>query len=184
MGPLSKTMKLLQSIALGIPIVTDKWLIDSSKANHFVAIEHYKPQIKAQEQEWNFSLERIWGKKQNTLFQGNTVYFTPTLKSAYKNFTEMEEVCRAVGARRVISRPASGKDVDAADTIRMASEEEDEDADKLMRDGHACFTRDLLPNSIMRGKLDLDNDEFRIQAPPPVTPAKTPAKKKGRPRKS
>lgn len=176
-------MKLLQSIALGIPIVCDKWLIDSAKAGHFLPLRPYIPSAPAQEKEWNFSIAQIWNQPQNTLFQRYIIYFTPALKGTYAQFAEIEEVCKAVGARRVVvgKKAAGGKEVDAQDTILLAKEDGDEDAVALVESGKTCFSKDFLTNSILRGAVDLESDEFKIKAGP--TASEQP-KRKGRPRKS
>lgn len=173
-------MKLLQSIALGIPIVTDAWLMDSAKTGRFLALSPYIPSAPVQEKEWNFTLADIWNKPLNELFGGYTIAFTPALKATYKDFGEMERVCKAVGARRVVSKKASGKEGDAgaADTIVLAVEEDDADAVTLIEHGHMCFNKDFLTHSILRGKIDLESKEFRI-----VPEAVERPKKKGRPKK-
>jgi hypothetical protein len=163
-GTLVKTMKLLQAIALGIPIVTDKWLLSSAKANSLLALSAFIPHAPTQEKEWNFSLPHIWNKPQNTLFAGYTIYFTPTLKSTYKSFAEIEQVCKAVGARRVVSKKAGGKEVDGEDTVVLAAEEGDEDARVLIEKGRECFSKDFLTNSILRGEVDWRSEEFRVLA--------------------
>jgi hypothetical protein len=42
-----------------------------------------------------------------------------------------------------------------------------------MQDGAVCYSRDLLPTSILRGVLDLESDEFRIVAAVPTEAKKT-----------
>ncbi|KAF2686982.1 hypothetical protein K458DRAFT_240588, partial [Lentithecium fluviatile CBS 122367] len=160
---LVKTMKLLQAIALGIPIVTDKWLLSSAKAGHFIPLRPFIPSAPAQEAAWSFSLARIWAQPQTHLFAGYTMHFTPALKATYKAFAEIEQVCKAAGARRVVSKKAAGKDGDGADTVVLASEEGDLDAEVLLERGRAVFSKDFLTNSILRGEVDLQSEEFRIK---------------------
>ncbi|KAF2865159.1 hypothetical protein BDV95DRAFT_263294 [Massariosphaeria phaeospora] len=177
-GTLAKTMKLLQGIALGIPIVTDKWLMDSAKEGNFLSLEPYMPKAATQEKEWNFSMARIWGNKQTELLHGRTIYFTPALKSSYDNFSEIEQVCKSVGARRTISKP--GKEVkDSEGTIMLAAEKGDDDAIVLAHNGYTCFSKHLLTNSILRGSIDLESDEFKVNPTASSQP-----KKKGQARKS
>ncbi|KAJ4305556.1 hypothetical protein N0V90_001087 [Kalmusia sp. IMI 367209] len=168
-GPILKTPKLLQAIALGLPIVTDKWLIDSSKASRFLLLDSYMPD----------TLKPVWNVPQNELFKGYTIYFTPSLKATYKDtFNGMEKLCKAVGARRVVSKKAGGKDItDVKSSIFLAAEEGDKDVAALLDSGHTCFTKDFLTNSILRGELDLESEEFKVQ----LKDAE-PVKKKGRPR--
>jgi hypothetical protein len=170
-------MKLLQAIALGIPIVTDKWLLASANAARFLPLAQFIPSAPLQEKEWNFSLERIWNKPQKALFAGYIISFTTTLRGTFKPFTEMENLCKAVGARRITSKKAGGKEVDTEDTIVLAAEKDDADAQALIESGRTCFSKDFLTNSILRGEVDLQSDEFRITI-------KAKGGKKGRSRKN
>jgi hypothetical protein len=178
-GILKKSMKLLFCIALGVPIVTDEWLLDSAKEGRLLELEAYRPHFPTQERDWDFSFDNIWKKE---VFQGYNIYFTPALKATYKPFTEVDELCKAAGARRAVSKLGKEvKDKDITDnTILLAlNGENDEDAVVIMKNGYTCYTRDLLTLSILRGKLDLESDEFKIKPA-----ASNPPKKKGRPRKS
>ncbi|KZM22068.1 uncharacterized protein EKO05_0007859 [Ascochyta rabiei] len=157
---LAKTMKVIQAIALGIPIVSDRWLSESAKSEAFLDLSSYKPSVAQQEKDWGFDLEKVWGVAQ-TPFKGYTIYFTPALRKTYTNFREMDRVCQTVGAKVVSKRTdKSGK------IIVLAKEEEDPDADRMVEDGETCYHKDLLTNSILRGTLDLDSDEFKIIAKP------------------
>lgn len=157
-GNLHKTPKVLQAIATGTPIVTDKWLADSAKAGHFLSVDAYKPSAPKQEKEWSCRLEDVLGQPQ-TPFEGYTIHFTTSLHSAYKPFTEIEQVCKAAGAK------VTKKKMDKSEkVIILAVDEGDKEAEKLMQDGVTCYKRDLLPFSILRGVLDLDSDEFKISA--------------------
>lgn len=181
-GPLKKSMKLLLCIALGIPIVTDAWLHESARKARFLSLESYIPKVPEQEQDWAFSMSHIWGNPHPNLLKNYTVYFTPSLKGLFKPFTEVDEVCKAVGARRIISKP--GKEVkDVKGMILLGLDDKDSDCDLLLASGHQVYSRDLLTIGIMRGSIDLDSEEFKIK---PVGSQKKEkeAKKKGRPRKS
>ncbi|XPT01844.1 hypothetical protein M3J09_010970 [Ascochyta lentis] len=169
---LAKTMKVIQAIALGIPIVTDRWLSESAKSEAFLDLSSYKPSVAQQEKEWGFDFEKVWGVAQ-TPFKGYAIYFTPALKKTYTDFRDMDRVCQTVGAKVVAKRTGkSGK------VIVLAKEEDDPDADKMIEDGETCYHKDLLTTSILRGTLDLDSDEFKITAKPAGGP-----RRKG-PRKS
>ncbi|KAF2822222.1 hypothetical protein CC86DRAFT_458706 [Ophiobolus disseminans] len=157
-GDLHKTPKVLLAIATGTPIVTDKWLSDSAKAGHFLSIEAYRPSAPKREKDWGFVLKDILGQAQ-TPFDGYTVHFTTSLHSTYKLFTEIEQVCKAAGARVTKKKMNKSK---SENMVILAMEESDKEAEKLIQDGYICYTRDLLPTSILRGALDLDSDEFKI----------------------
>jgi hypothetical protein len=167
-GDLHKTPKILLALAAGTPIVTDKWLTDSAKAGHFLSVEAYQPSAPGKEKEWGFALKDVLGHPQ-TPFEGYTVHFTTSLHAAYQTFTEIEQVCKAAGAAKVTK-----KKVDKSEkVIILAVEDGDKEAEKLMQDGAVCYSRDLLPTSILRGVLDLESDEFRIVAAVPTEAKKT-----------
>lgn len=157
-GTLTKTMKLLESIALGIPIVTDKWLLDSAKAGHFLALREHRPSVPKQEEEWNFKLDKVWGTPQAP-FEGYTIHFTPELRKSYADFKEIEQVCKTVGAKVAMKKPSKNEKL-----VVLAKEDKDKEAGKLMQEGFTCYTKDLLTSSILRGQVDLDSDEFMIIA--------------------
>jgi hypothetical protein len=158
-GPLVKTMKLLQSIALGIPVVTDKWLLDSSKDGRLLALADYIPSAPQQEKEWKCNLSAIWNTPQNTLFNGYTIHFTPALKAAYKDFAEIEKVCKAAGVKKVVSKKLTAKDAAAEQTIVLGAAEGD---DVEVLGEKMCFGKDFLTNSILRGQVDISSNEFAI----------------------
>jgi hypothetical protein len=173
-GDLRKTPKVLLAIAHGIPIVTDKWLLDSAKATHFLSVSAYKLSAPKQEKHWNFKLDDILAQPQ-TPFEDHTIHFTKSLKAYYKPFTEIEAVCKAAGAKVTSSRMKK-----TGDSIVLALDNEDPEAQKLMQDGVKCYHRDLIAYSIVRGSLDLDSDEFRIGG----GAAESPKEKKRKGRKS
>ncbi|KAF3047019.1 hypothetical protein E8E12_010466 [Didymella heteroderae] len=157
-GGLSKTMKVIQAVALGVPIVTDRWLTESAKADGLLDLASFKPSVAEQEDEWKFSLEKVWGVPQNP-FIGYALYFTPALKKTYKNFREMEKACQTLSTQLVPKRTSKNDKI-----IVLAAEDGDPEAEKMIEDGEPCFHKDLLTTSILRGKLDLQSDEFKINA--------------------
>lgn len=123
---------------------------------------------------------------QTSLFKGYTFVFTPALKTSYKDFTEIQNVCKAVGAKTAVSRVPTTADYRNKMTIVLA------DAPEAGIGDGPKFSKDLLTRSILRGKVDLESDEFRLggsgdetagdeSAATPATKAK---KKKGRAKKA
>ena len=173
---LRKTGKLLLSIALGMRIVTDEWFFASSKAERLLNTDAFIPHDPDREKEWGFSMSAIVGKPQRNLLEGKTLYITPALKKDYGKggFKEIEEIAKTVGVEKVISKPA--RDVKDADYITLALQNGDLDAATLHEYGRKCFHKDLLSNSILRGHLDLDSDEFKVE-PPSSQPKRTKKKR-------
>jgi hypothetical protein len=153
---------LLISVALGIPIVADDWLKESTKKRELLPLEDYLPETSEREKEWGFSMTAIWCRPQNGLLKGKTVYFTPALAKEYHPFKDIEAVCKAAGAERVKALKTSN-DVKSSEYIILAVEKDDEFAMLLAHEGHTCFHRDILPMSILRGHLDLKSSEFHIR---------------------
>ena len=174
-GDLLKTPKVLLAVAQGVPIVTDKWLFDSAKATYFLAMSAYKLSAPKQEKQWKFKLDNVWGEPQ-TPFEGYSLHFTKSLKAIYNPFNEIEAVLKAAGAKSITSGMKMKR---TEDIIVLAQNENDAEAGKLMQDGEVtCYHRDLITYSILRGSLDLDSDEFKIQATAAVAPKEK--KRKGR----
>jgi hypothetical protein len=152
-GTLAKTTKIVQAIARGIPIVTDKWLQESAGAGRFLELSTYRPSFPEQEEEWKFDFAKVWNQPQ-TIFEGYTIYFTP----GFKDKSQYGSVCKAAGAKVTSSK----KQIQGDNTIVIAKEEDDPDAEKLIQDSVTCYTKDLLTTSILRGKVELDSGEFKI----------------------
>ncbi|KAF2851726.1 hypothetical protein T440DRAFT_422351 [Plenodomus tracheiphilus IPT5] len=159
-GELLKTPKLLLAIARGTPIVTDKWLLESAKAGHFLNTASYIPIAPKQEKEWNIQLDQILCQPQ-TPFTGYTIHFTKSLKATYNAFAEMEHVCKAAGAKKTTTTLPRGET--GGNSIVLAKDEGDAEMDKLVQDGITCYHKDLITQSILRGVLDLDSAEFKIE---------------------
>jgi hypothetical protein len=90
------------------------------------------------------------------------------LKKLYgKGYANIEKLVLTLGAKGVTST-AIRKDTQLPeDTIVMATPQGDIDAITLHNNGYACYDKELLSMSILRGELALD--EFKL----------TPAAKKG-----
>lgn len=176
-GPLLKTGKLLLSIAYGKQLVTDAWITKSKEAGYLLDPQPFLPANSKQEQEWDFRMSDAVGKDRRNLLAEKTVYVTPSLKKDYGGgFKEIEELAKVAGAERIFSKPARDAKLDG-DTIILALENGDLDAVKLRDDGYACFHKDLLSLSILRGRLNLDSDEFLIR-PSSSQSKKTPKRKR------
>jgi len=162
---LKKTSKLLLSIALGKSIVTDAWVIQSSKAEKLLDTDPFVPDDPEREEEWGFTLREATSRNnRRSLFSGKTLYFTPALKKEYgSSFKEIEGLMKVVGADHVVSKPPRDLDEDGGpNIIAVGLEHGDLDVVGLLEHKRTCFNKDLLSLSILRGKLDLESDEFRI----------------------
>lgn len=176
---------------MGVRVVTDKWLVDSSRKKKFQDPNYYIPKAPKQEKEWGFSLRDVWGQPHQFL-KGHTVYFTSALSKTFQDFSEIQQLVRHAGARKVLgSARCAGSGKEGNQVVILGLGDGDVECAALLKGGCTVYNRDIVAASILRGSIDLDNDEFKIKAgrdsspkrgsSPKVTP--TP-RKRGRPRKS
>ncbi|KAL1798906.1 hypothetical protein ACET3X_002943 [Alternaria dauci] len=179
-GDLQKTTKVLYAIACGIPIVTDQWLYESASAKRLLAVSAFKPSTPKQEEQWKLKLDDVLGQPQHP-FLDYDIHFTRCLKAKYASFPEIELVSKAAGAKDVFIGTAKMK---KTGSIVFADDGDDAEAQRLMKDGVTCYTKDFFTFSILRGVLNLESDEFKIEGV--TAAADTPLKesKKKRARKS
>lgn len=151
-GKLKPTVKLLTSVILGKTIVTERWVLDSVEAGFWLDPEPYLPE----------ELRGKLGHDRKRLFAGKTIYVTPTLANAYSPWKEVRSMLRKAGPREVVSTVTQQVQV-TANTIIFGHSLKDPAVQKLRDAGHPCFTKDLIPASIISGTLDLDSDEFLLE---------------------
>jgi len=160
-GKLKKTSKLLQAFANAASIVTDEWVVQSSKAGHLLQLDHFTPTDRAHEEEWGIKIAEAMGHDRSSLFAGKTLFITPGLKKEYgKGYNDIVELAALVGIEEVISKPARSLKPNQ-DTIVLGLEEGDNDVEKILEQG-TCYSKDFLSTSIIRGTVDLDSNEFQL----------------------
>ena len=162
---LKKTAKFIKSVALGIDIVTDKWLNESSAARYLLDVAPFLPQDPANEALWGFTLRDAIarGKAGVRAFQGVSVIFSTSLWKELKGAArEMESIARAAGAIKVLTRtPKEGPIADDPTTVVLATEN-DKDAEAMRTLGWTLYGKDFLSLSVLRGRIDLESDEFQL----------------------
>jgi len=162
-GQLKKTSKLLQAFAIGASIVTDEWVVKSSKIGHLLRLDHFTPTDRAHEKEWGIDLAEAMGRDRSALFAGKTLFVTPALKKEYgKAYNDIEELAALVGVEEVMSKPARSFKP-GPDMIVLGLEEGDADVEKLLEQAK-CYSKDFLSISIIRGAIDLNSDEFQLSS--------------------
>lgn len=152
-GELAKTAKMVRSLALGKKVVTDQWLKDSMQQDQLLDLDEYIHDDLADTMHINRS----------KLFSGKALFVTPALAKAYgSGFAHIKELAAAVGAHRVESGPAhKAAPLSDAATIFLGFDSDDLDALKLTEEeGKTVYQRDLLTQSIIRGELLTNDDEF------------------------
>ena len=175
-GSIVKSANLLHALALGKPIVTDTWLHDSQSVKCLKDHTPYLARDVKKEREWRCNIQETSEAFRNglKLFEGKEIVITAALKaelgSSYKDFVT---IATAAGAAKVDSRLARQKE-DTEHTIWLAKE-----GDSALKtlEGQQCFSKDLLSMSVLRASLDLESDEFRLEARGSVEPQRKRRKK-------
>lgn len=165
---LKKTSKLILAVLLGKDIITDSWVTDSVKGNDLLGVVPYMARDPRKEAEWGISLdEAIYrGKRGLKILQDQTILFTPSAKKELgKNgFDEIKEIAKCAGARGVSSALPKKSPEETSFTVVIATHDNTEVAE-LQKLGWRAYVKDIISLSVLRGKLDLESDEFLIKEP-------------------
>ncbi|ETN43454.1 uncharacterized protein HMPREF1541_02613 [Cyphellophora europaea CBS 101466] len=161
-GPLVKSGSLLLAISTGKVIVTEQWLLDSTRKSRFLEPSRYLPEDPDREREWGFNLadaiER--GRKGLThLLSGSTVYLTKRLQEAVtptvaKELSKLATVLGADEVKKSAPSKSAAKNANNLDTLVVLGLEGDPDISKLADVKIAVYSKDLLTMAALRGKLD------------------------------
>ncbi|KAL1639880.1 hypothetical protein SLS58_007467 [Diplodia intermedia] len=169
-GSLLKSAKLLFGLALGKTIASDSWVLKSRQAGKLLDPSHFPPLNAPSEWGWGDDEERvnnILNIDRSELFKGKVLFFTSAARKEYGNgFGEIEKIAKACGAK-IMSKSAR-EYKHAENNIILATDHGDLEAMALMgndktEEGHPCYSKELISMSVLRGSLDLENDEYKIQ---------------------
>lgn len=97
------------------------------------------------------------------MLQDYTILFTPSAKKELgkSGFDELKEIAKCAGAKGVSSTlPKKGPETTS--TIVVATHDNTEMAE-LQKLGWKAYAKDIISLSILRGKLDLESDEFLVK---------------------
>jgi BRCA1 C Terminus (BRCT) domain len=174
-GSLKKTPKLLLAVALGKPVVSDKWVLDSVSKKGRLPLSDYFASDLGREKE--LGVDETWssGEARTDLLKDVILYMTPKVKESYaEEFKTVQKIVKIMGAKKVTSSPA--RDVKAVENlVVLGLPKGDTDAITLDEMDITVYDKDMLHMAILRGKLELDSDEFKIT---PVAGAQKGAAKK------
>lgn len=163
---LKKTSKLILAVLMGKDVITDSWVTDSVKANDLLSVVPYMARDAEKEAEWTFSLdEAIYrGKRGLKLLQDHTILFTPSAKKelAKTGFDELKEIVKRAGAKSVSSAMPKKSPGETPRLTIVIGTRSDTDVGRLHKLGWRVYVKDIISLSILRGKLDLESDEFLI----------------------
>jgi hypothetical protein len=155
-GELPTTAKVVRSVALGKKVVTDEWLKHSMAQDKLLDLDGYI----------HDDLVGTMTINRTKLFEGKALFITSALEKTYgQKFADVKELATAVGSHRVDSgtaKKATGLGLSDSATIFLAVDGDDPDAQKLVQEGgRTVYQKDLLTQSILRGELLTDSDEFK-----------------------
>jgi len=164
-GELRRTPKLVAAVALGKYVVEESWLRDSQVAGYLLDDSQYIPDDREREREWGFRLREILQTNRaggaSGVLDGYTVHLTTSLLKELKSHgteSDMVGLIKAASAKEVVKKAPRSEPDGQQRTIVVGTDSDAVDG------GWRVFTQELIVSSILRGKLDLDNDEFLVKA--------------------
>lgn len=157
-GALATTAKILRTLASDKLVVTDDWVTDSKAHGSLLEPDDYV----------HDALKEIVEVHRSKLFVGKIVYFTKKLANDYgwTGWASIQALVKEMGARFVESGSADKgeKTSRMGDTIFFGNDGLDSDAAALASEhGKVVYHKDLLTQSVLRGELDLESDEFKLK---------------------
>lgn len=158
-GELLATPKVLRSVALGKKVVTDQWVKLSMEHNQLLDLDDYVHDDLAP----TMSVDR------SKLLEGKALFITSALEKVYgDSFAHLKELAAALGAHHVeVGAAKKTNGMSDAATIFLGRDGDDTDAQQLVeRDGRTVYQKNLLTQSILRGELLLEHDEFKWSSKP------------------
>ena len=163
---LKKTSKVILAVLLGKDIVMDSWVTESVRANELLSLVPYISRDTEKETEWGISLDQAIyrGKTGVKVLQDHTVHFTPSVKKELgKNqFDELKDIVKCAGATGVSTALPKKSPEETSSAIMVATYDGVEVAE-LQKLGWRVYVKDIVSMSVLRGKLDLESDEFLVK---------------------
>ena len=165
-GELKKTSKLIMAIMLGKTVITDDWVTESARCNKIQSIEKYLAQDPEREDEWGFNISEAVdrGRQGLKILQDWAVIFTASAKKEVGKggFSDLKEIATHAGAKSVSATLPKNSPAELPFTLVIGT---GEDVDSPALGKWKCYTRDIIGLSVLRGRLEIDSEEFLIQKP-------------------
>ena len=165
-GELKKTSKLMLAVVLGLHIVREDWVIESARLKALQPLDSYLARDPPREKEWGIDLadaiER--GRGGLRIFDGHCIVITPAVKKEIgkDGSNDLKEVALCAGAKSVTNTLPKKGDKGSPSTVVIGMPVDK--ASAVWKD-RRVFTKDIIGLSVLRGKLDVEDDEFLISAP-------------------
>ncbi|MCJ1281313.1 hypothetical protein MMC26_000632 [Xylographa opegraphella] len=158
---LKTTTNLVVAVALGKPVISDRWAFSSAKAQELLDPRDFIPDDRSLETKLGISLSEAIerGRSQHIPFDGYKVWFTPVVKKDLgKALGDLKGIAIHGGAT-IEARYPGCKDQSVGIIISSC---DDPQLAKLIADGWRCFTKDIIAMTVLRSTLDLNSPEFVI----------------------
>lgn len=174
---LKKTSNLILAVLSGKSVIADSWIKDSANAKELLDYEDYKATDPSAEEEWGTSLADAIARGRDGLkpLTNWSFCFTPVVKNELgKGFADIKTICLEAGAESIqATLPRKGPQ-EPCRTIMIAASN-DKDTAVLHGRGWKTYSKDIITLSVLRGSLQMENEEFEIQAtnPPQTGKGKT-----------
>ena len=166
-GPLTRSAKLVLSVAMGKPIIFDRWISACIQANELVYWPPFLASDTKLEGRTSFKLSEAIqrGKDGCTPLEGYNILITPTKRSTLgvAAFLDLSRISRQAGAAKIAT--LNKQKLKVAAERRSAKQlaifdNSDPDLELGLENGWRCYTSDVIIVSVLRGTLDEESDEF------------------------
>lgn len=115
------------------------------------------------EADWGFTLEEAIhrGKRGLKVLEDQTIVFTSSVKKELgkSGFDELKEIVKYAGG---VSSALPKKTLEETPSTVVVATHDSPEVAQLQKLGWRVYVRDIISLSILRGKLDLESDEFLI----------------------
>lgn len=169
-GPLKTTLKLLSCLIARKTIVTDKWVVASSKAGTLLGPEPFVPSELAD----TLLVDRT------SLFAGKTIVFTPAARAGYgkTGLKDIETIIEEAGGTSMAFKdyckpefqnpddsaaPAAAATDSQSSSWLVIGEGDDASARKVLSRAVPVYRRDIVSASVLHGRLMVDDDAMRLR---------------------
>ena len=172
-GELKKTSKLIMAVMLGKEVITDDWVTESARCNGLQSIEEYIARDPEREDEWGFNIRDAIhrGRQGLKILQDWTVIFTASAKKEVgkSGFSDLKDIATFAGAKSVLTTLPKQSPEELPFTLIIGTVE---DVNSPALGQWKFYTRDIIGLSVLRGRLEIDSEEFLIPKPKQEKPSK------------
>ena len=162
---LKKTSKLILAVLLGKEIIKDTWVKDSVREEKLIDTSVYTARDSHREAAWGISLDDAIdrGRQGIKILQGLTIVFTSAAKKELsKGFSDLKEIATLAGAKAV-STALPKKSPDLMPPTILIAVQDDKDLPTLEKSGWKVYLKEIITLSVLRGRLELEDEEFLIK---------------------